>query len=95
MSPLANHSDADREHRIQERLIETQVDYLAARRDLDNARSERDDAILEAADLGLSRREVARLTGVSAGRIQQVIDARAKHVADRWQRLMRSSNSST
>jgi DNA-directed RNA polymerase specialized sigma subunit len=92
MSHSTDSPTFERQHALQVRLTETQRVYLAARRDAETALSERDDAILEATDSGLSRRDVAALLGVTAGRIQQIIDSRERRTAQRWQRLIPPSH---
>jgi hypothetical protein len=43
--------------------------------DLDEARRRRDELIVKAARLGVSRRAAARAAGVTFGRVQQILDA--------------------
>jgi hypothetical protein len=57
------------------KLLQAQRRYAEAETGLDRAREARDAAIREATDAGLTRRALARATGLTAGRIQQIIDA--------------------
>lgn len=43
--------------------------------ELDRLRPERDRAVVEASRLGLTRRRVAELAGLTSGRVQQILDA--------------------
>jgi DNA invertase Pin-like site-specific DNA recombinase len=45
---------------------------------LDMAREERDDLIVRAAKEGMSVRQIARATGLSSARVQQIIKPQAK-----------------
>jgi hypothetical protein len=58
------------------RLREARRTYEIARRELEDAIETRDKAIALASRTGISRRDVARMAGVSPGRVQQVLDRR-------------------
>jgi hypothetical protein len=55
-------------------LLRAQERYAKADAERDRAREVRDDAIRKATAAGLTRRTLARATGLTAGRIQQIID---------------------
>lgn len=56
-------------------LLDTRKTYHRAKKKLDAALEQRDEAIVLASKAGLSRRVVARAAGVTVGRVQQIIDA--------------------
>lgn len=47
--------------------------YATAEAELNKSRLQRDRAILEASEMGFSRREVADAAGVTVGRVQQIV----------------------
>lgn len=57
------------------RLEQAGRDFLTAQADLEVVTAARDDLILEASRRGFPRRYVALAAGVTAGRVQQLIDA--------------------
>lgn len=62
-------------NKLERRLAEAGARAASARAELDAATSDRDLLILEASRHGISRRRVAELAGVTAGRVQQILDA--------------------
>lgn len=58
---------------VLDRLRSIGKEYAAAEAELDNSRLQRDRAILEASEMGFSRREVADAAGVTVGRVQQIV----------------------
>jgi DNA-directed RNA polymerase specialized sigma24 family protein len=59
---------------VRERLVKAGGAYGQAYAALTAARIERDEAIREASALGLTRRDVAALLGISGSMVQQVLD---------------------
>jgi hypothetical protein len=55
-------------------LVLAQERYTKAEGGFERAREARDDAIRNASVAGLTRRSVAQATGLTAGRVQQIID---------------------
>lgn len=76
MEPLPKtiHSPGKQREQARSRLAEAGEEFRAARDALERARLFRDEAIVDATDKGLSRREAAVAAGVTPGRIQQVLD---------------------
>lgn len=69
------------ESAVQE-LLEAQHAYellrAAIEQPLSNASSRREDAMRKAAELGLSRRRIAEMTGISHTRVIQILDAQPR-----------------
>lgn len=55
-------------------VVQTQQEFALARIRLDEARTERDQAIINAAAVGFPRRALAQATSLTPGRVQQIID---------------------
>lgn len=72
--PPERHQKLVRRYR-EEHLPRLAAEVRAAERQLAFAREARDAAVVQASALGLSRREVAELAGITVGRVQQVVDA--------------------
>jgi hypothetical protein len=56
-----------------DRLIDAQENLAAAEVELERVRETRDSAIRAATNAGHTRRAVARVTGLSPGRVQQIL----------------------
>jgi hypothetical protein len=57
------------------RLVQATAKVKAAHERYVDAVAARDDAIRQAARAGMSRREAAMLSGISVGRVQQIVDS--------------------
>jgi transposase len=57
-------------------MADLSSDLRQAVRDLDAARHRRDRLIVRASKAGMSRREVAAVTGMSSARVQQIVAER-------------------
>jgi hypothetical protein len=57
------------------RVLAAQQDFALATMAMEEARAERDQAIIDAAAFGFPRRTLAEMTSLTAGRVQQIVDA--------------------
>jgi DNA-binding NarL/FixJ family response regulator len=70
----ATDQEAEEAEEAWRELVEARKRCSAARAEYDDSLEARDRAILEASEMGYTRRDVARAAGVSPGRVQQILD---------------------
>lgn len=59
-------------------LLKAQERFVKAEGGFERARAARDDAIRRAAEAGFTRRSIAQMANLTAGRVQQIIDQARK-----------------
>jgi hypothetical protein len=57
------------------KLRDAQQDFALATMAMEEARAQRDQAIIDAAAFGFPRRSLAQMTSLTPGRVQQIVDA--------------------
>lgn len=78
-----------------DRLVDARRRHEAARDALREASQQRDAEVARASAQGLSRRRVAQAAGVSAGRVQQILDERTAGEVNGGRRRTAAAGQST